>query len=295
MAIIIIVPGVPNQPTLLESKPHPDEYVGSGPGGPQRADSQVEGPLLVVEHIHGWPWTYCRRAQGFGGKGWPNPRNSKQNDPLLIFGHYFVSWSVPNAWPLKSDASDWDVLALAGDAVIGLSIVALFTLLWERRIRRRGGLLRLNLRDMFVLTLCVAYAAGWWSYNSTEAREEERAISLLTESRSLARLNQPGFPNPIGDTEYRGPEWLRRLLGDPYLLSPQCFRVTGLVVDSQMMSEKHWGAVDSLHQLERLVILGVAAREDLPESAERAIVGINEVTLREPPSERKPSSGGGFY
>jgi hypothetical protein len=140
--------------------------------------AQVQGPPVQsswtsYEGSRGWPWPYSRSIKS----------NSSE------FG-------TPGAW-MRTDFS-W--AALVADVAVLLIALAVAGLLLRRRYRRVGRLLQFSLGEMLLLVTIAAVACGWVSLQYRQWQRERQTIA--------------SFPAGTFNTheEYRGPEWLRRVL-----------------------------------------------------------------------------------
>ena len=262
--VLIIVPGVWVEPTLLQTQPF---AWGGSAGMTLQGPTQAKGPLSVTEYEHGWPWTYARRCVGLGGKGWP--KASVGGKPLLELGEagIIVWWSVPDAWPGPSDASQWNVGALFADTLFALAVVATATAACEWWLRRRGGIGRLRLIGLFVIIGVIAGAISWWRWNDLETRANNEAIEVLSASPGTidrrAILGGEGLVVYAGKQwSYVGPDWLRRLAGSPEFFRNSLYRIQKLAVDTRRITPKDIQALRDLDDLQELWVRG--STEDLP-------------------------------
>ncbi len=275
---LIVVPGVYVTPTLLETQP----FMWGGSFATAPPDPNLaKGPLSVVEYEHGWPWTYVRRAKGFGGVGWPKRGfdDEPYSEPLLTPGGIIVWWSAPDAWPIGSQSSRWYWLALGADAVVALSILSIVTVLTERWVQVRGGFGRFRLIELFVLSAAIAAALGWWRYNTQQTEINQAALDVLKSAdcieKEVTLVSQGAVAYRGRYWEYTGPDWLRRLVGSPEFLRSCCYRVTKLAIDSNKMGQLEWKAVTKLRDLDDIWVYG--AESDIPPSVLNAFGHLDDI------------------
>lgn len=266
--VLIMVPGVYVEPTLLTPTPHPMNFPSfAGAAKPP----QSKGPLRVAEYEHGWPWTYVRRAKGFDGQGWPQATFGDDPfcKPWLDPNGIIIWWSVPDAWPLQSDAAILSVGPLVGDFAVLVVLVAVVAIGCEFWLRRRGGVGRFKLIDAAVATVFIAAAITWWRWNSLETKENWEAIAVLRQSEGAIShdvlLHGEGMVGYTGVYwAYTGPEWLLRLIGSPEFMRTFLFRVEKIAIDTRYLNEESDTALCHLDDLEEIWIRGRA--NDLPPS-----------------------------
>jgi hypothetical protein len=138
----------------------------------------VQSSWISYEGTRGWPWTYSRSVR----------TNSSE------FG-------TPGAWI----STDFTWAALVADVALLLIALTVTGLLLRRRYRRVGRLLRFSLGEMLILVTIAAIACAW--------------VSLRYRQRQLERQTFASFSAGTFGTreEYRGPEWLRRIVPGGWL------------------------------------------------------------------------------
>jgi len=126
---------------------------------------------------HGWPWVYLEREV----------------------------WNRPNRpstrWSFTDGVREFRVLPLVGDlCVLVFLVLALAGMVevWARLAKRPW---QFSLSSLFLLTLAVALALGWWK----NQREEKLREDILAKE-----LQEAGF---WAHMAYTGPIWLRKLVG----------------------------------------------------------------------------------
>ncbi len=255
---LLEVPGYGVTPTLLTAKPFP---WGSTSGGPMPNPDEAEGPLSVSEFVHGWPWTYLRRASGSGGKGWPK---SKYADGKTIIGSRnggsLAPWDWSPAWWSRIDAAQWSFISLLGDLATVIAIVGGAVWACQTWIRRRGHRFRLRIVDLLGVMLMVGVVFGWRQWH---LRLQAREAHFLTSGPMV----ESGFwRHPV--REYCGPEWMARLVGSHRL--PWCRHVTSLQIDCQNATAAQWTQLRRLCMVQDINLWnslpeeGLAALEKLP-------------------------------
>jgi hypothetical protein len=187
----------------------PGEFVDPGPANDWAS-------ILGNTFEHGWPWVWLRREY--------HPLRSV---PSAALPHHGIPWLQREAWTFQGNADwavfrpdqpgRWPILLLADLAVaIGICI-SLGTVLEWRRARR--PLWRLNLAELFGLTLVISIGLAWWVGNKRSAERELRIWKNIHADK--------GF----GDFLYVGPRWLRRTVGTDHL-SPY-FRAWGFSINDE--------------------------------------------------------------
>ncbi|MEM1186829.1 MAG: hypothetical protein AAGI53_17725 [Planctomycetota bacterium] len=222
--VIIVVPGAPLMPRGSNAYPNRESVFS-------RADGK---PLNVVEFVHGWPWAFLQRGDGWGGEGWPDrpprvtPRLSYpaawlgQNSSMRVlrYGHPSggVVWTSSYAWAATGLAVEFRFLALIADLATAAAIVFAALQLTERWVRSHNRWFQLRLFDLLLLATGVAVPLGWWQHHQQQAAIENElwrhyladaswkyntGVTEEMEKQSVWRANRRNFT----------PSWLRRLLG----------------------------------------------------------------------------------
>lgn len=163
---------------------------------------------------HGWPRPFLVRSLPLVADGGipVYPTSPRRIEPFE-----YVSWTHAANWPLF--ATTWRIhpgnLLLC--IVVWVGVVAGAGATTEWWVRSRGGLFRFRFRlaDLLALATVVALGVGWWSHHS-------RAKQL--ETRIVERLHRPRAPASL-HSEYVGPVWLARLVGDHHSL-PHLWHIT---------------------------------------------------------------------
>jgi hypothetical protein len=112
--------------------------------------------------------------------------------------------------------SYWSLLA---DVAILLAAIVTFGWVIHWHHRRRGAWLRVSLAELMVLVAAFGVATGWWTREYFRWHRQQHAIAELA--------TKPGLST---DTNYCGPQWLRRLWSEDDLTIFQ--RPTFVVVAS---------------------------------------------------------------
>jgi hypothetical protein len=128
---------------------------------------------INYEAARGWPWPYSRSV--------------RTNDP---------GSGMPGAWT----PTDFSWPSLIADVVLLSTALALVGLLLHRRYRRLGRLLRFSLGEMLVLVTMAALACGWVSTQYGQRQLERQTLAAFASGKFGAH------------EEYRGPDWLRRIV-----------------------------------------------------------------------------------
>jgi hypothetical protein len=225
---LIIVPGMPDQRLARVLTPGYDVHG-------RWTDGSTARLTRVDAFNHGWPFEYL--SQPFVKQGY-----------RLVFDSHPVQWSSPNAWPSLKDAYDFSLASLLGDVAIGVAIVVVSVAACELWRRRRGGL-RVSLLDFVFIVSCISVALGWYASHD-RARTREQAI--------VKRLQAPGVAGGVsayGRTStawnYHGPDWLMRLVGNPYFLD-FCIHVDSITLDSRPLSDRDYADLRTLTYLESI-------------------------------------------
>jgi hypothetical protein len=248
-------------------------------GMPLSNYSNRQRPQVVREYRCGWPLHYITIFRGFGGTGRPAYTRAAdlQDDQ--------VRWLSRFAWPLGADEYQWSWRGLLANLAAVLAIVAAAAAGCEFWIRRRGGRVRLTIRDMLVVTAVLAGAFGWGAWHRSCVVFEGEVVEQLIASNALFE-NPKSMYGPFhmgiagglderlswndSDIFYRrgirtshlAPQWLVRLVGSERSLAN--FRhPTGLIIDPAKLSEGDWDALASLAHLQQLRFVDVLSDRDL--------------------------------
>jgi hypothetical protein len=208
---IVIVPG-----TLGTSI----EYERSPLGPPYQSKYDF---TEVSTWSHGWPFEHLRRAY------------SNDEGFLIDFeGYPVIFWSSPHAWQISGNVYAFSPLKFAANIVIGVSTVLIAVGTCETWRRRRGGF-RFSLLDVAALISVVCIVLGWWQYHAHTMSSEQATKSAMMARGSLTDWSKGGPLRANALSDYHGPEWLSRLLGNGYYL-PFCIHVDSLLLDSTLLS-----------------------------------------------------------
>lgn len=210
-------------------------------------------------HLHGWPYSGVARCVLYDQ--WPSATYTYGNPPPPPPPPTRY-WTEAKSWPLEADKwlVSWPTVVL--DAVICLALVFAVGALAEVWILRRGGKFRLRIVDFLAMFTVVAMLVAWYQYHVRLQRTELRVANYFETSHhgTLNRQNGSLLPYATLDphTEYCGPEWLRRLVGNEALL-PTLHHVRSAHL--QVSTQWH----DDIDQLGRLPYLrGVCLTGILP-------------------------------
>ncbi len=165
---------------------------------------------------HGWPRPFLVRSLPLVADGGipVYPTSPRRIEPFE-----YVSWTHAANWPLF--ATTWRIhpgnLLLC--IVVWVGVVFGAGAATEWCVRSRGGLFRFRFRlaDLLALATVVALGVGWWSHHSRAKQLETRIVERLgvTKPRVAQSLH----------SEYVGPVWLARLVGDDRSL-PDLWHIT---------------------------------------------------------------------
>lgn len=133
----------------------------------------LQSSWISYESMRGWPWPYSRSVK----------TNSSE-------------YGTPGVWV----STDFSWPALIADVALLLIALAVAGVLLRRRHRRLGRLLRFSLGEMLILVTITAVACSWVSLRYQQWRLERQTFA----SSPVSTFNTHG--------EYRGPEWLRRIV-----------------------------------------------------------------------------------
>jgi hypothetical protein len=196
--------------------------------------------IEVSTWSHGWPFEFMRRPyvkEGF----------------LIDFKGYPVLWSTPKAWEFFGRRYTFKPLPLIADLAIGTAIVVIVVTVCECWRRRRGAW-RISLVDAALAAVAVSAGLGWWKYHVRLQAAERTSIAAMTARGSLSSPSHPGPRFTRAGKDYHGPTWLRRLVGNPYLIS-WCIHVDTLVVNSQELIADDRQDIRSFRFLRKLQLI----------------------------------------
>jgi hypothetical protein len=143
-----------------------------------------------IEIEHGWPAAYLTREC--------SARPLMQYQDNLSGPPWLNGLDIA----LRLGKRKWHFSSLCIDLVVGPGLIALPTVLWERRKRRRR-FLQFSVRELLVATTCVAVGLGWFIL---QRRQIDRELLALD---NLYRLNVRHQWPTVG----RSPIWLGKLIG----------------------------------------------------------------------------------
>lgn len=221
---IIVVPGHSGQSIEFERR------LVSAPLESQPVWSDYDF-ISVSTWSHGWPFEYLRRPyseQGF----------------LIHFEGCPILWTSPRAWQMSGKSYAFSTLNLAANLLIGAVIVFIAVAGCEIWRRRRGGF-RFSLLDLGTFTAFGCAILGWWQYHARAHAKEQAIKSAMMARGSLIDLSKGGPLRAHAASDYHGPDWLMRLLGNPWFL-PFCFHIDRLHLDSTLLSEDDYADIPKL-------------------------------------------------
>ena len=159
-------------------------------------DSITEGSVIVDGEFfhHGWPWEYLERYVDGSGKNSPRAELD------------YAPWLVLRGWSYRGDANTFLPLTLFVDLLIAVAILVLTAFLFEIRRRWHMRIWQFTLRELFLAFLLVAGICSWWQTNRFR-RQKEQEVMLAGEQIPYASFS----------SEYRGPLFLHKLLGNIFL------------------------------------------------------------------------------
>jgi hypothetical protein len=223
-------------------------------------------PHVTVQVFeHGWPMPFLARSlvvrQLKSGELY-----REKSTPLIRFKSRFahwggslyhhVSWSDSRNWPLSAD--DWTLrpLPLMLNIVASLLIVGACGGLAEWRIRT-GRLFRFRLAELLALVSFVGLLLGIYAYHTNLQRHEAAGAkppqppAFLTHNGNLTSMQK-----------YVGPVWLRKLVGQEYLL-PFFHHVYAVSVNSNKDWEASFDHLTTLPYLESVQMARPMPRDAL--------------------------------
>ena len=239
--VLIILPGAPGQST---------EQVQTVwlPAHAQWIDLPRPEYRTISVWRHGWPFEYLRKP-------------FVQSHYYLQPNYYPLAWSSRAAWYSSGEVYFFSPWILALDVVAGISLVILFVTaceLWRRRRPRLG----LKLLDACVLATLICCALGWFKIHEYRWKEEQSSVADL-KNLQVPRLSR--------QESYHGPDWLRRLVGNPLFLQC-CNHVETLNLPVSVLTP------DIIPTLERLVYVRKVNYEgNLTEEAVRVLAHLKDL------------------
>jgi hypothetical protein len=146
-------------------------------------------------YLHGWPWEYLDR--------YPKNSGSSTTEEETIC----APWLIPRCWSFFGEEKTFSPMILVLDFIVACVILVLVTLFLEWRSRRRLRIWQFTLLELIVFTIIVAGICSWWRTNHLNRQKEQEIISALEKIEGES----------ISSEEYRGPAFLRKLIGLNYL------------------------------------------------------------------------------
>jgi hypothetical protein len=229
---------------------------------------------ITTKCHHGWPFAFLVREQVPTAGAAP-------------------PWRGLSPWDFSKGIVELRWWWLAGDVLVGLTVLFIAGVGCERW-RRRRGCFQLCLIDMFVLVTLVACGLAYWATLAAEHTRQANAVA------QLERQHAPGGL----DIEWSsgGPSWLREVLGDrPFAAADRVVSVVfvdrkGLAQLAELPNVKVvWTAgsfrsnaqlevLSKLPDLEALVMIFPSlSHEKTDENGERVEVSNTDPGVRLPP------------
>jgi hypothetical protein len=176
--------------------------------------SPLGHPVLSTyraEYLHGWPWVSLYRTVFYD---FAAPQATTFPDAPK----YGVPWLARTNWEFWQ-GNPWKLhpAAVMGNLVVGALLIVLVAAAWELRRRRRTRWLQFTLREVAIAMTVVAAAFGWWQYERAGYHYEDD-------------LNQIDGGYVTLDQVYKGPLWLKRLVGED-LLHDVCYRAEAVTLE----------------------------------------------------------------
>jgi hypothetical protein len=146
-------------------------------------------------HLHGWPWEYLDR--------YPKVTGTKSTDEDINR----APWLIARCWNFQGKVKSFSIIWLLGDLSIASAILVLAAIFLEWRRRRYLRIWQFTLRELIVFAIIVAGICSWWMTNHLYRQKEKEIILALEKIAN----------DSVCDEEYRGPTFLRKLIGLNYL------------------------------------------------------------------------------
>lgn len=185
------------------------------------------------EWFHGWPLTYLHRGAAVDLV--PNTVEPEN----LRFNGWPLSWSTRWAWRFDGEIRRFYPLALLCNVLVTTLVIVCVAGAVECFRRRRGGWFRFRVIDALAVVLVACAMLTWWtSWKRGQLAEADnvKALKLGIGQRQLA---------------YRGPLWLRRLVGTSGPLN-RFYRTNGMRLDAGFLDDEDWQRLSELRYLETL-------------------------------------------
>jgi len=164
----------------------PGELVSAGGGiGHSSLGGTIGGGWEDYEH--GWPRVHLRRTVGFAD--WPS---FSQDEP--------IPWTRKNSWSHQGDDEEWDLGAIAVNMLAASVVLVLVGGPFEIWMRRRLQVRHFRRLEWAAIGLVVLAVLCWAGFHVKTYGQERDAAAKLGEFS--------GF-----DWSYRGPIWLKKLVG----------------------------------------------------------------------------------
>jgi hypothetical protein len=231
---LILVPGMPSKSWQYERRP----LINLHALGQTWADYSL---MEVDTWSHGWPFEYLQR------------RFSLSNQ-LVIIGSLPILWSSPSAWDFSGRIYAFSVLALVADVLICVLIIVATVVGCNSWCRRRAGF-RFSLFDAIVFASCVCVILGWWQYHARASAREQAVKAAMINRGSLTDFSKPGPTRARVESNYHGPDWLQRLVGNGYFFA-FCIHIDRLYLDTRLLSRDDYADIRELTYVEKVHCVG---------------------------------------
>lgn len=167
--------------------------------------------LEVDLYEHGWPFPFMARSV--------IPDVLQPQHSFFTDSYKGISWIYSESWPFFADERIFRWWALAVDLAVGLLILGIVGGVIEWRIRWGAGRWRFRILDGFLITAVLALYLAPFAYHAHVQRLEATVFRLSLEENGVK-----------GNSEYHGPVWLRKLVGNEFFL-PSMFHIDAVTID----------------------------------------------------------------
>jgi hypothetical protein len=216
--------------------------------------------IYRLEYLHGWPWIHLSRTVDYV-MSMPNPPTIPDTPK------YGVAWLASTNWEFwQGDPWKLRYGALLANLAAGMFLILAVAAAWEWRRRRRVRLVQFTLAELAIVMTIVAGVFGWlWSAKAEYERELE-----LTEQLEIS--------DSCDEMRYRGPLWLKRILGEE-ILSPMFERIDAFTLVGQR-SHETVPALLGLHYLRKLQLIKVYLGSEIPCSQLANLKSLRSIVLK---------------
>jgi hypothetical protein len=174
----------------------PGEIPGDSSGQflPYNPIPQISAPFIFQ---HGWPWAYLE--QGVADPDFSIP----------IWGEVenfdYPPWFYVCGWSLTGEDTNFSPIILLLDIIFAASILFLVAISFEWRRRRIVRIWQFTLRELLLVMILLAVLLSWWRTNHVRLQKE----------KEILHFSEQVLYNSFW--EYRGPDFLEKLLGKEFL------------------------------------------------------------------------------